>query len=182
MQYHHSMPAEEPVPGLTVVVGRVPEGTPLVETNTGLRVPGEFWAAVHDDAKPDLVWHVTVAIRDDGVPEFRGIRTSIRPGASFTDERLPRKAWVLEKAVEGAAEPEMTEVAVTRPPRGTRRVFTPALLNEIADVVRDAETRGVPVRRTVADRFRIPEMTARNWINKAREPGGPLYTEKKEQS
>jgi len=132
-------------------------------------VPRQFLAAYVDPTRPYVV-HVVVEVRDDGVPEVRRTMTDARPGTDLAtvEQRLPL-ASIRDAAVRAAAEQEATETTVARPSRGTRRVFTPALLDEIAEVVRDAEARGLPVRRAVAEHFRLPEMTARNWINKARD-------------
>ncbi len=55
--------------------------------------------------------------------------------------------------------------------RRRRRVLTPDLLTEVANVYADAKERQVPVRRAVAERWLVPENTARNWIGAARRAG-----------
>jgi hypothetical protein len=167
--------SEEPEPIAIVSVGDIPEGTPLVKTDRGLEVPRRFFGRYVHPSRPFVV-HATVDIRDDGVPEFSQLTYTIRSGTDIAavDTRFPYK-WVLDALVNEAHERGGTE-QLTRPVRGTRRVFTPALLDEIADVVRDATMRGLPIRRAVADYFRLgSEYTARNWIAEARKPGGPLH-------
>jgi hypothetical protein len=175
---------EEPEP-LPYVTANVPEGTPLVETNTGLQVPSQFYGAYVNRAAP-LVVHVSVTIEDDGTPDIRQIvmlksDEAVRDHRRITsaDTRLPIPT-ILDAVLHAAAEQGATK-PLTRPSRDTRRVLTPELLDEVANIVRDATARGLPIRRAVADHFRLgSQLTARNWINKAREPGGPLHRDDQE--
>jgi hypothetical protein len=92
--------------------------------------------------------------------------TSSRPGQQFKNVDDPFGSG---QHVRPAAVP----VAQSR--RRRPRVLTPELLDEVARVVLAARAEGTSTRRAVAERFEIPMNTARNWIQAARAPGGPLH-------
>jgi hypothetical protein len=87
----------------------------------------------------------------------------------FTD----RDPFVVERVDERGSFEHLADarIASERPKRRSPRVLTDALLAEVAQVVHDARAEGIATRRAVADHFRIPMNTARNWIQEARRRG-----------
>jgi len=168
---------EEPPPIPSVAVDPVPEGTALIETGQGHQVPRQFAATYDDPSRPFYVY-VIVSVLDDRVPVIRQLTLKVRDEdlgyrpPSSDDLRLPM-ASILDAAVRAAAHAvKAREQAATEPverPR-TRYVLTPARLDEVAEVVRDATEQGVPIRRAVAEHFGLKsEYTARNWIAAAKD-------------
>jgi hypothetical protein len=166
---------DEPI---AVAVGPVPEGTTLVTTDDDREVPRQFMATYREPG--GFLVYVVVSVLDDDVPVIRELRLKISDEdlgywtPTVEDLRLPLSK-ILDAAVRAAEEGvklkgDAAGTALIDRPRRTRQKLTSARLNEIADVLHDAEERGVSTRRAVAEHFGLgSELTARNWIKAARE-------------
>lgn len=162
-----------------------------VSTGGGAWLPSRF--RLHfDDPKRPMRSTLDFAVDGDGGVRIHAVAQEPRAGAGLApdDFRLPigRLADVALAAVtmRGPArapgarltEHEMLTDAV---PSGglvgevlrcrRRRVLTPDLLAEVAQVYAQARCEGVRVRAAVAEHWVIPENTARNWISAARRAG-----------
>jgi hypothetical protein len=159
-----------------------------VSLGAGVWLPDRFRVLLDDPARP-LTAIVDMAVDAQGAVHVVAVAQHPRPGVSLMpdDFRLPVGRLVetalAALALRGPVRPQgarLTEHELLADAVGVvgevlrgrrRRVLTPALLAEVAAVYRDARRDGTPVRVAVAQRWIIPENTARNWIAAARREG-----------
>lgn len=161
-----------------------------VSMGGGAWLPDRFRVRLDNPSRP-LVSTIDFIVRDATVEVLRVTQVP-RPGhpVGSDDFRIPI-GRVIDTAItalmlRGPERPAGTylkalEVLGATPPTGPtvghvlrlrrRRVLTPELLAEVAQVYATARAQGVRVRAAIADRWRIPENTARNWIAAARRAG-----------
>lgn len=159
-----------------------------VSLGAGAWVPDRFRVRLDDPARPlRAVVDFTVV---DGAVRVASVRQEPRDGVTLVpdDFRLP-VGRLVETALaaltlRGPVRPaggRLTDHEVLADATGImvgdvlrerrRRVLTPELLAEVAEVYAAARATRVRVRVAVAQRWLIPENTARNWIAAARRAG-----------
>ena len=167
----------------------------MVRIGDGIALPNAFTVLI--EGWPDHFVEMEVVV-EDGAPVLDSLRFKRNPERGpFTSEdvkRFPLGAW-FGAAIQAAtlsegdrpnhwplSERRITDQALPRQRR--RNEITPALLQEVADVYRDAVARGDYPAKAVLEHFEakdrpwISTRTVSRWITRARKDG---YLEKPDQ-
>lgn len=129
----------------------------------------------HDSVKDGVAdaWIGWLHQHDVSVPET--IRAAVKD--AVTEWLNQHGDVVITAAIAAAVARELPDLKPAEAPQSRRRIVTPALLKEVAEVYRAAHVAGNPPTVAVAEHFSTSHRNAARWVGEARKAGilGPAH-------